>query len=140
MKTRLLAALTGAASCLACAVAAGPALAAGLPVVARAQPPIRWHTGPRAYMTIDLRVSNATSVSVQMTGFVYGSVPRPGLHLYKRTPRFALRHLDGENWGARRTDDASIGAVMSDQTLVAVRACNGSGCLNTDLSFHLPGE
>lgn len=91
-------------------------------------------------MMIDLHVFNATSVSVQMTGFVYGSTPRPGLHLYKRTRRFALTHTGGDNWSARRTDEAAIGAVMSDQTVVAVRACNAAGCLRTDLSYHLPGE
>lgn len=141
MKTRPPAAWITAAACALCVFAGSPALAAGArPVVARTQPPTRWHTGSSAYMTIDLHVFHATSVSVQMTGFVYGSTPTPGLHLYKRSPRFALTHAGGDNWQARRPDDASVGAVMADETIVAVRACNFSGCVSTDLYYHLPGE
>jgi hypothetical protein len=138
MKTRPLAMLAAA---VACASLATPALAAGgLPIVSGSQSSMRWQTGARAHMVIDLHVANATSVSVQMTGYLYGSVPKPGLHLAERTRRFSLHHAHGDTWTATRRDNAAIGVAMADSSVVAVRACNASGCLNTDVYFHMAGE
>lgn len=138
MKTRFLGVLVGA---IACASIATPALAAGgLLVVSGSQSSMRWETGAHARMVIDLHVVNATSVSVQMTGYLYGSVPKPGLHLAERTRRFSLHHAYGDTWTATRRDNASIGVAMADRSVIAVRACNASGCLNTDVYFHMAGE
>lgn len=138
MKTRFLAVLTTA---VACASLATPALAAGgVPVVSGSESSMRWLTGAGARMVIDLHVANATSVRVQMTGYLYGSVPKPGLHLAERARRFSLHHAHGDTWTATRRDNASIGVAMADRSVVAVRACNASGCLNTDVYFHMAGE
>jgi hypothetical protein len=113
--------------------------ASGLPKVSDTGSSMSWHTDP-ASMTLHLRVADATNVSVQMTGYVFGSKPTPGLHLYKRTARFPLVHSKGEVWTATRHDDASVGVAMSDRSTVAVRACDAAGCINTDAYFHMAGE
>ena len=118
--------------------AAAPALAAGLPVISESGQG-HFETGTHASMTLTLNVSGARSVSAQMTPYNYGAFPKPGLHRGRPTPRFALHHVHGNVWTATRHDNRSVEALMSDEDVVSVRACNAAGCTNATIYFHPAG-